>query len=287
MCSGEMDITKYLLRIGFHHPTEPTLDVLRSLHSRHLLAVPFENLTLHCGGRLTPDLPAVYDKIVTQRRGGLCYENNGLFSWLLSELDFKVTVLSGQVKNETTGCYGPPFDHLIPMVSLGGRRWLCDVGFGSAGFSVPLSLDAQGEPQAVGHRVYRVREEGDQLFLEWRGDPGQLKDGGAWAELYKFTLQPRQREDFTEMCDHHQSSPSSIFFCKSVCTILKPEGRLTLVGHRLTTTTFPTEQSGFSTSRRMLTEEQIPVILEKMFGVVLPSPLTPKDEAVLPPSVKY
>ena len=286
MSFGEMDITKYLLRIGFNHPTEPTLEVLRSLHSFHLLAVPFENLTLHCGGRLSPDLHAVYDKIVNQRRGGLCYENNGLFSWLLSKLGFEVTILSGQVKNAITGCYGPPFDHLISMVSLKGRRWLCDVGFGSAGFSVPLSLDAWGEPQTTGQRVYRVREEGDQRFLEWRGEPGQVTDG-EWKGIYKFTLEPRMRDNFTAMCDYHQSSPSSIFFCKSVCTLLKPDGRLTLVGSTLTTTTFRTDESALKTSGRTLTDEEIPVVLVKMFGVVLPSPLITKDEDVLPPSVEY
>ncbi|CAL8400333.1 unnamed protein product [Arctogadus glacialis] len=281
-----MDVTKYLLRIGFNHPTEPTLEVLRSLHSFHLLAVPFENLALHCGGLLSPDLHAVYDKIVNQRRGGLCYENNGLFSWLLSKLGFEVTILSGQVKNAITGCYGPPFDHLISVVSLRGRRWLCDVGFGSAGFSVPLSLDAWGEPQTTGQRVYRVREEGDQRFLEWRGEPGRVTDG-EWKGIYKFTLEPRRREDFTAMCDYHQSSPSSIFFCKSVCTLLQPDGRLTLVGRTLTTTTSRTDESALKTSGRTLTDEEIPVVLEKMFGVVLPSPLITKDEDVLPPSVEY
>ncbi|CAL8292799.1 unnamed protein product [Lota lota] len=281
-----MDITKYLLRIGFNYPTEPTLDVLRSLHSCHLLSVPFENLTIHSGGRVSPDLAIVYDKIVNQRRGGFCYENNGLFSWLLSKLDFEVTILSGQVKNAITGCYGPPFDHLISMVSLGGRRWLCDVGFGSAGFRVPLSLDTKDEPQTQGHRVYRIRKDEDQHFLEWQGEGGQVKEG-EWIGIYKFTLEPRQRENFAKMCDYHQSSPSSIFFCKSLCSIPKPYGRLTYVGHTLITTTFPTAQSAFKTSTRELKDEEISVILENMFGVVLTSPLIPKDEEILPPSVMY
>ena len=70
----------------------------------------------------------------------------------------QVTLLSAQVKNQTTGFYGPPFDHLVVMVTLDGQRWLCDVGFGGPGFRTPLSLDTRG-PQEQGHRVYRITEQ--------------------------------------------------------------------------------------------------------------------------------
>ncbi|KAJ3611525.1 hypothetical protein NHX12_021540 [Muraenolepis orangiensis] len=286
-----MDIRKYLQRIGVPPPAPPgpSWDALRALHRGHLLSVPFENLALHCeeGGRLLSpaDLQGVYDKIVTRRRGGLCYENNGLFSWLLSALHFEVTLLSAQVKNSLTGRYGPPFDHLLSMVRLGGRRWLCDVGFGGAGFRDPLSLEAEeGEPQRQGHRVYRVRKDRDTRFVEWLGEGDEA---GEWVALYKFTLDPRQREDFAEMCDYHQSSPSSLFFCKSVCTMGTPNGRLTYMGHTLTTTTFPTATSALTTTARTLEEEDIPLVLETHFGVVLTSPLVPKNQDILPPSVVY
>ncbi|XP_034997773.1 arylamine N-acetyltransferase 2-like [Hippoglossus stenolepis] len=280
-----MDVQKYLNRIGSTVPAEPDLDALRSVHTRHLLSVPFEDLTVHSGGRVELDLPLLYDKIVTRRRGGFCYENNGLFSWLLSSLGFQVTTLSAQVKNLITGCYGPPFDHLVLMVTLQGRRWLCDVGFGAAGFSVPLSLETSG-PQTEGHRVYRIRKQGDLHFLEWQGEENRGADGD-WKEIYKFTLDPRRLEDFTDMCQYHQSSPCSIFFCKSLCTILRPGGRLTYMGHRLISTTFPTEGAGLETTTRELQDEEITVILAEDFGIVLNSPLKPKDETITPPPVMY
>ncbi|XP_060949701.1 arylamine N-acetyltransferase 2-like [Limanda limanda] len=280
-----MDVQKYLNRIGSLVPAEPDLDAMRSVHTRHLLSVPFEDLTVHSGGRVELDLPLIYDKIVTRRRGGLCYENNGLFSWLLSSLGFQVTMLSAQVKGLITGFYGPPFDHLVLLVTLQGRRWLCDVGFGGAGFSVPLSLETSG-PQVEGHRVYRIRKQGDVHFLEWQGEENRGADGD-WMEVYKFTLDPRRLEDFTDMCQYHQSSPCSIFFCKSVCTILKPGGRLTCMGRRLISTTFPTEGAGFKTTTRELQDEEITVILAEEFGIVLNSPLTPKDETMTPPPVMY
>lgn len=287
MTSVDMDLGKYLSRIGLTAHGEPDLELLRTVHIRHLLSVPFEDLTVHSGGRVQLDPPLLYDKIVNQRRGGFCYENNYMFSWLLTKLGFDLCLLSGQVKNSITDRYGPPFDHLIIMVTLEGRRWLCDVAFGTAGITVPLSLDT-GDPQEEGHRVYRIREAAGMRFLEWQKEENKGADGD-WAEIYKFTLEPRRLEDFTEMCNYHQSSPSSIFFCKSLCTILKPGGRLTYVGRKLNTITFPTEAAGgvVETTTRELTDEEIPGILAEKFGIVLQSPLIPKDEPITPPPVMY
>uniref|UniRef100_A0A667XDQ0 arylamine N-acetyltransferase n=2 Tax=Myripristis murdjan TaxID=586833 RepID=A0A667XDQ0_9TELE len=281
-----MDVENYLRRIGYVAPAMPTLDVLRSVHVSHLMSVPFENLTLHSGGQVRLDLPLLYDKIVNQRRGGFCFENNSLFSWLLSRLGFQVTLLSGQVRNSITGRYGPPFDHLISMVTLEGRRWLCDVGYGSSGFTFPISLEVSGT-QRQGHREYRVRNDQGMCFLEWQGEE-DTGAGGDWTELYKFTLEPRRLEDFVEMCQYHQTSPSSIFFCKSLCSILKPEGRLNYIGRKLNTITFPSEVTGAVVkTTEELEDEQIPAVLAEHFGVVLNSPLKPKDEAITPPPPIY
>ncbi|XP_029002900.1 arylamine N-acetyltransferase, pineal gland isozyme NAT-10-like [Betta splendens] len=287
MTFPNMDVREYLSRIGFVGPAEPTLDVLRSVHMCHLLSVPFEDLTVHSGGRVQLELPLLYDKIVNRRRGGFCYENNGLFSWLLSELGFQVTLLSGQVRNAITGRYGPPFDHLVVMVTHEGRRWLCDVGFGGPGFSVPMSLETSAA-QEQGHRLYRIRQETGIYVLEWQKDEDTGAEGD-WTEIYKFTLESRLLTDFTDMCQYHQSSPSSIFFCKSFCTVLKPDGRLTYIGRRLITITFPTEKTKglLETSTRELEDEEIPGILAERFGIVLDSRLVPKDEAITPPPIIY
>lgn len=286
MASVEMHVETYLSRIRYAGPVELSLEALRSVQTSHLMSVPFENLTVHCGGRVRLHLPLLYDKIVNQRRGGFCTENNGLFSWLLSQLGFQVTLLSGQVKNQTTGFFGPPFDHLVLMVSLDGGRWLCDVGFGTPCFSTPLSLETSGL-QEQGHRVYRIRKDKGMHLLEWQGEENRGADGD-WTELYKFTLEPRRLEDFAEMCQYHQSSPSSLFFCKSLCTILKPGGtRVTYLGHRLTSTTISAKGTVLETTTRELKDEEIPGILAEEFGVVLNSPLIPKDETITPPPVMY
>ncbi|KAL3041008.1 hypothetical protein OYC64_011895 [Pagothenia borchgrevinki] len=289
MTSVDMHVDVYLSRIGFSGSPSRSLHVLRSVHTCHLLSVPFENLTVHSGGRVQLDPPHLYEKLVLQRRGGFCYENNSLFAWLLTQMGFQVTLLSAQVKNQTTGFYGPPFDHLVVMVTLDGQRWLCDVGFGGPGFRTPLSLDTRG-PQEQGHRVYRITEQRNEtsgmLFLEWQQEENRGEDGD-WTEIYKFTLDPRRMEDYAEMCQFHQSSPCSFFFCKSLCTILTPEGRLTYIGRRLTTTTFPKEGSVLETSTRDLQDDEIPGVLKEKFGIMLKSPLIPKDEPMTPHRVIY
>lgn len=281
MSQTDMDIPKYLSRIGFSGPTEPTLDVLRSVHSSHLYSVPFENLTIHTGGRVQLDLPALYEKIVNQRRGGFCYEVNGLFSWLLRQLGFQVTMLSAQVKCKLTGFYGPPFDHLILMVCIDGQRWLCDVAFGGPIFPTPLSLDT-GDLQVKGHRVYRLRSADGMIFLEWQQEENRGTDGD-WVEIYKFTLDPRCFQDFFQMCQYHQTSPSSLFFCKSLCMMLKSDSTVTYVGRRLKTTRFPeVPGGGVEITTREFQDEEVPGILAETFGIFLKSPLIIKDEAITP-----
>ncbi|XP_062841888.1 arylamine N-acetyltransferase, pineal gland isozyme NAT-10-like [Trichomycterus rosablanca] len=281
-----MDVEKYLARIGCSPPCPPTLETLRLLHLNHLLSVPFEDLSIHSGEKVHLHLPSIYQKIVLHQRGGFCYENNGLFSWLLAQLGFQVEILAAQVRNRFTKAYGPPFDHLIMMVTLDGHRWLCDVGFGS-GFQLPLSLETDS-PQIQSHGVYRVRAHADLFFMEMLSESDMMKnpeEEGSWVELYKFTLKSCQREDFQAMCEYHQSSVSSIFFCKSLCTMLLPTGRITVMGRTLHTTQLPDEQGLPAKTKRDLSDEEITEILKERFGIVLSSPLTPKDVDIVPPTV--
>lgn len=283
-----MNVQKYLARIGCSGPSSPTLDTLRNVHLNHIYTVPFENLTIHIGERVRLELPHLYEKIVSMRRGGFCFEVNGLFSWLLSQLGFDVTILSGQVRNRFTGVYGPPFDHFITMVKLNGHRWLCDVGFGS-GFQLPLSLETDS-PQVQSHGVYRLRSQGKYLFMEMNSETEVpvSPEVYCWNELYKFTLEPRERDDFKAMCEYHQTSASSLFFCKSLCSLLLPTGRITIMGRKLTETSLASKDQEHTTkTKEELSDDEITEILRERFGIVLPSPLTPKDVEITPPPAIY
>ena len=135
---------------------------LRQLQLAHLMAVPFENLDIHLGRAIVLDQAAFFEKVVRRRRGGFCYELNGLFAVLLRALGFGVTLLSARVAREDDS-FSPEFCHLTLLVDLpgGGPRRLADVGFGDC-FREPLSLAEPGDQVASAFddgRAYRLAHE--------------------------------------------------------------------------------------------------------------------------------
>ena len=219
-----MDVDAYLERIGYRGPLAPTAETLRRLHVAHLLTVPFENLSIHAGEPVVLDDVSLFDKVVARVRGGFCYELNGLFAALLRELGFRVEMLSAAVARREGG-FGPEFDHMALLVTLEGRR-LADVGFGDS-FVEPLLLDERAE-QTQGARGFRIEEEEGGRLVLMRSDAG-----GAWEPQYRFGLEPHSYGDYAEMCHFHQTSPESHFTRARVCSLLTPEGRVTLSGSRL------------------------------------------------------
>ncbi len=103
--------------------------------------MPFENLDIVARTPISLDLEAIHEKVVTRRRGGFCYELNGLFAWLLEQLGYDVTRLSARTVEGIDGELGPEFDHLVLQVDL-AEPWLADVGFGDT-FRTPLPLAAE------------------------------------------------------------------------------------------------------------------------------------------------
>ena len=251
-----MNVATYLERIGYHGPLEPTAETLRRLHLAHLYSVPFENLSIHWGEPIQLDDEALFEKIVTRRRGGFCYELNGLFAALLRALGFDVAMLSAGV-GRATGDYSPDFDHMALRVNL-EDRWLADVGFGDS-FREPLRLDERGE-QMEGDLAYRIEETGDgRLVLSRR------EEGGPWKPQYRFGLEPHVFADYAEMCHFHQTSPQSHFTQNRICSLATPDGRVTLSGMKLITT------RGGEKQERELDEKEYAEALREIFGIGAPS----------------
>ncbi|XP_069840542.1 arylamine N-acetyltransferase, pineal gland isozyme NAT-3-like isoform X2 [Dendropsophus ebraccatus] len=269
-----MDLKAYLQRVNMTDTGPPSLSELRELHRHHVHSVPFESLSIHSGEKIIFDISWIFDKIVVRHRGGFCFENNGLFLWVLQQLGYQPRVLAARVRNPKNGTYTPPFSHLIMTVELEGRRWLCDVGFGE-GISEPVPLEA-GWEEEQDSGVFRLRVEGDEWHME-------RKEEESWRCLYKFTLEEWIFEDFRGMCEYLQTSATSLFVQKSFCSLLRPYGRLTYLGHRLTSIEY-TKGGGSVKTTQDLTDEEIPEILKDKFGTVLSGKLIPKDEDVVVPN---
>jgi N-hydroxyarylamine O-acetyltransferase len=247
-----MNVEAYLQRIGYTGDRIPNAESLRNLHHAHMLTVPFENLDIHLGRPIVLDEKSLYEKIVLRRRGGFCYEANGLFAALLRELGFDVTLLSARVMDG--GKPGPEFDHLTLLVQL-EERWLADVGFGDS-FREPLRLDDPNEQRQT-HGAYRLARDGEQWTVLARSS------GNVWKPQYGFTLRPCQLADFADMCHYHQTSPESHFTQKRVCSLATPAGRVTLSDMRLIIT-----QNGERQEKILASQEEYAKALRKYFGVL-------------------
>lgn len=249
-----MNVSAYLARIGYAGPVTPTVEVLRALHRAHMLSVPFENLDISRGRKIVVDQDVCVRKIVLERRGGFCYEMNGAFAALLQAVGFQVTLLSARVARQD-GSFGPEFDHLTLRVDL-DQPWLADVGFGDS-FIEPLTL-LPGIAQQDAGSIYRIIETSSVFQLQ------KWDTGNAWKDMYKFTLEPRQIQDFSEMCRYHQTSPDSSFTRKRLCTRATPEGRITLSDMKLVVT-----RNGQKEERALASDQEWRVALRQHFDVAL------------------
>lgn len=249
-----MEVEAYLDRIGYQGPCEPTANALRQLHRAHLLTVAFENLDIHLGRSIVLSLPSLYNKVVLHRRGGFCYELNGLFGWLLEQLGFSVRKLSARVLEGDQ--LGPEFDHLVLMIQL-KERWIADVGFGDS-FLEPLPLDSEEERVQPGG-AYRLTGPDSNKTLERR----QESD---WQTQYVFSLTPRRLVEFAAMCQRHQTFSASVFTQKTVCSVATADGRITLSNGRLITTVGERFEE-----REVTAEEDYRALLQDHFGIDLGS----------------
>lgn len=261
--SEPVEVKRYLSRISYGGPTLPSVQTLSQLHRAHLFHVPFENLDIHLGNRIILNVDSLYDKIVCRRRGGFCYELNGLFAWLLAELGFHVTILSARVFDG--GRPGPEFDHLTLLVEL-KEHWLADVGFGDS-FHQPLRI-SEPKTQKQGSNSFRLAHEAQSITLY------RLQGNLDWEPQYVFSLIPRQLSEFADMCQYHQTSPKSSFTRKRICTLPTDTGRVTLSNMRLIIT-----EGEQRREEEVIGLNQYSQLLRQHFGINLEEAVVPSNPA--------
>lgn len=261
---NEDQIERYLARIGYAGSTEISAQTLRELQLAHLYSVPFENLDISAGRYIHLGLDRLFDKIVNERRGGFCYELNGLFAAMLRSLGFAVDQLAAGVANKTGG-FGPKFDHLTLLVQL-PEPYLADVGFGDS-FMAPLRFveSEDGEVDPAG--IFRLQRVGETFQMQKRGDD-------EWQPQYQFDLKPHELSEYVEMCHFQQTSPESHFTQGRICSLALPNGRSTLSELRLITTR-ATER----VERNLSNEAEIAAVLRESFGIVIEADVASSNSA--------
>jgi N-hydroxyarylamine O-acetyltransferase len=250
-----IDLAAYCARIGHAGPLTPTLATLRALQALHPAAIPFEaiDVLLDRGVDLAPT--AVEAKLIAARRGGYCFEQNGLFRRVLTAIGFEVESLVARVRwMLPPGALPTARSHMVLRVTIDGDPWLVDVGFGSCVPTAPLRMDTSG-PQSTPHESYRLVPSGDALLLQ-----AQLED--SWADVYQIAREPQLDIDYEVANWFTATHPSSHFRHRLIVARTTPQARYVLLENRLTIRT-PDGRA----ERRFLDAGAIEQALVQTFGL--------------------
>jgi arylamine N-acetyltransferase len=216
----DLSVQAYLDRINYKGSTEVNLKTLSALQEAHLCSVPYENLDILAGNHLSLAPESLYDKIVVRRRGGYCFELNGLFAWLLEKLGFKFVEYFGRwLKYEPIEI--PQRRHRIPRVELEGKSYIADVGLGHFGSPWPLLFEEGLEQEQAGEKFRIIRHEKMGWVVQ-----DCLK--GIWSNIFSFSEDPQQPIDYFQPHWYCTTHPDSIFRNNTMVYIRTPEGRNTI-----------------------------------------------------------
>jgi N-hydroxyarylamine O-acetyltransferase len=254
----QIDLDAYCARIGYTGPREPTLAALTAIHVAHPAAIPFENLDPLLARGVSLDLDAIQKKLVGARRGGYCFEQNGLFAAALQAMGFKLTGLAGRVLlNHAPGTTRR--SHMLLKVDLPEGAHIADVGLGSWALSAPLRLFDEGEQQTP-HGRFRIIRNGE-FFDE------QARVRNDWTTLYRFTLEEQIDDDY-EVANWFTAAHPRSHFRHRLMVARLPQGlRLGMLNNRFSVH-YP---DGRVDRRELGTAQEIAATLESDFGIALPA----------------
>ena len=259
MSEPTLDLAAYFARTSYAGPRTPTLATLNGIVAAHAQAIPFENLDVLLGRGINLDLAAIEQKLVHQKRGGYCFEQNTLLLHVLESLGFEVRPISARVRLQRPRDFIPPRTHLVLRVELEGESWLADVGIGSLSLTSAIRLHTDAE-QATPHEPRRIVREGTKLFHEARL-------GDEWTDVCEFTLEEMPPID-RELANWYTSAhPQSHFRHRLVAARAAPDGeRLAVLNHEFTIR----HADGRADKRVIATPDELLAILAEHFGLHFP-----------------
>ncbi|MFC7216064.1 arylamine N-acetyltransferase [Saliphagus sp. GCM10025334] len=261
-----MELEQYYQRIGFNpdRALDANLETIAGLQQAHVTSVPFDNLSIvgspfndWVGEGLSMRLSDIYDKLVDHRRGGLCYDHNGLFGWALSELGMDVTRIAGRVYDRDTGELYSRESHLSLLVAL-EQPFVVDVGFGDV-IRQPLPID--GTPISTVDGSWRVieSERADADFVV----QSQAHAEPSWTSRYLFRTTPQSMTDFELDGVYHETHPDAPFNDDPVVSVATEAGRKTL-----STATLTIDKGG-TIERFPVSRKEWSDVLEREFDIHL------------------
>ena len=270
--SETFDLDAYFARIGYDGPGTPSLETLRAIQLLHPQAIAFENLNPLLGIPVRLDIGSLQEKLIRSRRGGYCFEHNGVLLQVLRALGFRVTCLAARVVWNQPNADVPPRSHMLLKVELADGTYLADVGFGMSPTG-PLRLAPEIE-QRTPHETFRLVRT-DPIFTL------QCKLKEEWTSFYCFDLQEQAPIDY-QVANHYVSTwPTSHFVQSLIAARATPDGRYGLRNNRLSIHRLPVHQTmGESEQRTLGNTREVTAALSDLFGVTVP------DEAAFAAALK-
>ncbi len=228
--TGNDRLAAYLQRIELSERPSPDPAGLELLQRAHRLAIPFENLDIRLGRQIHIDSDSVFEKLVTRRRGGYCFEQNRLFSDMLVLAGLPNRPLLARVHQGSPSAEPPPRTHVLLLADIAGESWIADAGFGGS-YVAPLRLTdgaTATAPDGIRHRLRRVGEPGS-LAGEWMVE--RLVPGGAsdWQAQYGFDVAEVAASDLALANHWTSTAPTSRFLGVHMVTITLPFGFASMI----------------------------------------------------------
>jgi N-hydroxyarylamine O-acetyltransferase len=222
MTASNFSLPDYLNRIEYHGDVRPNLATLTALMSHQLQCVPFENTTVRAG-----DIPSllpkdIYTKIVIHRRGGYCYEVNGLFAMALTAIGFEWYFAGARPMFYPTR---RPKTHMVLIVTIEGETYLCDTGFGGYGLREPMQVTHKGQTNQNGDRFSLELRDGEYVLASLLNDE--------WTPQYGFALTPQEWIEFSLANYFNATHPDAIFTQKRLAVMQSATGRKILMDNSL------------------------------------------------------
>ncbi|MFT3976760.1 MAG: arylamine N-acetyltransferase [Sphingomonas bacterium] len=267
------DLPAYLARLDL--PETPAADAegLAALQRAHRLTIPFENLDVRLGRGIRVDSDSVFEKLVTRRRGGYCFEHNRLLLDALAALGFAARPLLARVwlgASEVT-----PLTHVLSLVTIDGVEWIADAGFGGSYAPVMPLADGAEASAPDGARFRLQRDETFGWMLLRNGDPRATDgrgEGEGWQPQFSFDLREVYETDLALSNHWVATAPESRFTQLTLASIVLPRGFAALTDRAYRRHSNEGDTSGEITDPRVYR-----IRMSLMFGI----DLTTEDVAAL------
>jgi N-hydroxyarylamine O-acetyltransferase len=200
---AELDLDLYFARVGYDGPRTATLETLKGLHALHPAAIAFENIDPVMKRPVLLDLVALSNKLIDEKRGGYCYEQNTLFAAVLRSLGFSVSTVAARAQYGAASGVVRARTHMVLRVDLPEGLHICDVGYGRLTLTAPLRFIPDIE-QSTPHGLYRLVQVGDEFQL-------QAKLSDRWVPVYQFSVQEQLPADWEVANWFNSTHPESTF----------------------------------------------------------------------------